>query len=74
MSIIHVLKMHFSIVAEAYSESSRTSTMELFVKIAKGIQVSTIFAESSILDVRLDFEYVSVQFICITSSKIRNLK
>ena len=45
--------------AEVYSESSRTSTMELFAKIVKSFQLLTIFIKSSIFDIRLGFEYAS---------------
>ena len=37
--------------------------MELFVKIAKGFQPFNIFAENSILDDRLRFEYASLFLI-----------
>ena len=33
--------------------------MELFAKIVNGFQLSTIFSERSILDVRLGFKWVS---------------
>ena len=46
-------------IAEVYSEPSQTSTMELFAKIVKGFQVLTIFLKSSILDIRLGFQYGS---------------
>ena len=46
-------------VAEAYSEPSRTSKMQLFAKIVNGFQPLIIFAKSFILDVQLGFEYVS---------------
>ena len=46
-------------IAEVYSEPSRKSTMELFVKIVKCFQFLTILIKSSILDVRLGFEYAS---------------
>ena len=45
--------------AEVYSEPSRTSTMELFAQIVEGFQLLAIFIKSSILDVRLGFEYAS---------------
>ena len=44
---------------EAYSEPSQTSKMELFARIIKGFQLLTIFIKSSILDIRLGFEYAS---------------
>ena len=44
---------------ETYSGPSRTSKMDLFVKIVNSFQLVTIFAKSSILDVQLGFEYVS---------------
>ena len=44
---------------EAYSETSGTSTMEFFAKIVNGFQLLTIFAKSSLLDVRLGSEYAS---------------
>ena len=46
-------------IAEVYSEPSRISTMELFAKIVKGFQLLIIFIKSSILDIRMDFEYAS---------------
>ena len=46
-------------ITEVYSESSQTSTMDLFAKIFKGFQLLTIFIKTSILDIRLDFEYTS---------------
>ena len=46
---------------ETYSEPSRISQMELFAKIVNGFQPLTIFARSSILDVRLGFEYASAE-------------
>ena len=46
-------------IAEVYSEPSRTFTMELFAKIVKGFQLLIIFIKSSILDIRMDFEYAS---------------
>ena len=36
---------------QAYSDPSRTSEMELFTKIIKGLKPLTIFAKNSILDV-----------------------
>ena len=45
---------------EAYSKTSRKSKMELFTKISNGFKLLTIFAKSSILDVRLGSKYVSV--------------
>ena len=45
--------------AEVYLEPIRTFTMELFAKIVKGFQLLTIFIKSSILDIRLGFEYAS---------------
>ena len=47
---------------EAYSNTSRTSKMELFTKISNGFKLLAIFAKSSILDVRLGSKYVSVIF------------
>ena len=44
--------------SEVYSGPSRTSKMELFVKTVNDFGPVTIFAKSSILDVRLGFEYV----------------
>ena len=43
--------------SEAYSEPSRIYQTELFAKIVNGFQQLTIFAKSSILDVRLGSEY-----------------
>ena len=45
--------------AKVYSETSQTSWMELFAKIVKSFQLLTIFIKSSILDIRLGFEYAS---------------
>ena len=47
--------------AEVHSEHSRTSTMELFAQIVKGFRLLTIFIKSSIIDIRLGFEYASEQ-------------
>ena len=44
-------------IAEVYSEPSRTSKMELFAKLVLGFQLITIFIKSSILYIRLGFEY-----------------
>ena len=41
---------------EAYSEPSGTSKMEFFAKIVNGWKPLTIFAKSSILDIRLGSE------------------
>ena len=43
-----------------YSEPSRTPKMEIFVKIISIWKPLTIFAKSSIFDVRLGCEYASV--------------
>ena len=53
-------------IAEAYSELSPTSKMELFAKIANGKKPLTIFAQSTISDVRLGSEYVSTSFLGIS--------
>ena len=50
-------------IPEVYSEHSRTSRMELFVNLVYSQQLLTISAKYSILDVRLDFEYVSASFV-----------
>ena len=42
---------------EAYSESSRASDMELFVKIVNNSRLLTTFAESSFLEVWLGSGY-----------------
>ena len=47
------------LMAEVYSESGRTSTMEIFVKIDQVFQLLTLFITSSILDIQLGFEYAS---------------
>ena len=44
---------------EDYSEPSRTSEIKHVAKIVNGFQPLTIFAECSILDVRLGSEYAS---------------
>ena len=46
-----------TVMQEVYSEPSQTFKMELFVKIVYGLKPLTIYAEGSILDVRLGFEY-----------------
>ena len=46
-------------LSEAYSEHNRTSKMELCPKIVNGFKSSTIFTNSSNLDVRLASEYAS---------------
>ena len=38
-------------IAEVYSEPSRTSTIELFAKTVKGVQLLAIVIKSSILDI-----------------------
>ena len=45
--------------AEVYPEPGQTSMIEPFAKIVKGFQLLTIFIKSSILDIRLGFEYAS---------------
>ena len=45
---------------EAYSELSRISKMDLFMKIIHGWEPFTIFAKTSILDVWLGSEYATV--------------
>ena len=40
-------------------EPNRTSTKYFFVKIFKGFQLLTVFIKSSILQVRLGFEYAA---------------
>ena len=42
-----------------YSEPNETSKMKLFANIVNSVQLLTIFAKSSILDVRLDSEYAT---------------
>ena len=49
----------------AYSETSRTSEMELFEKIVHNFWPFTIFARGSILDVRLGSEYASAWYILL---------
>ena len=44
---------------EAYSEPTRTSKMCFLAKIVNGLESLTIFAKSSISDVRLGSEYGS---------------
>ena len=46
-------------IAEVYSESSQTSKMKLFAKRVNGLQLLTIFAKASILDVRVGFDCAS---------------
>ena len=55
-----------------YSEPSRTSKMELFVITISIWKPLTIFAKSSILDVRLSSEYASV--VKVTSATKQLLK
>ena len=52
-------------IAEAYSELSATSKMELFAKIANGKKPLTIFAKSTISDGKLGSEYVSTSVLGI---------
>ena len=47
----------YTLTSEAYPELSRTSEMELFAKVVNDWKPLTIFAKSSIIDVRLVFEY-----------------
>ena len=47
------------LASEANSESCQTSMMELFAKIVKNEKLFTIFAKSSILDIRQGSEYAS---------------
>ena len=46
----HLCKVTFDI-PEAYLEPSQLPNMELFAKIVKGFQATTIFAKSSISDI-----------------------
>ena len=46
-------------MTEAHSEPNRTSKMELSTKMGNGYKPLAILAQSSILDVRLEFEYAS---------------
>ena len=46
-------------IAEVYSEPCRTSKMELIAKIVKGFQLFTVIIKSSILDIRMCFEWAS---------------
>ena len=48
-----------STVAEAYSESSQTSEMELFAEIVDGINWLIIFSKTFILDVCWDSKCAS---------------
>ena len=59
-------------LAEAYSEPSRTSTMEPFAEIVKDFQLLTIFIKGSILDIQMGCEYASEQraFLSILLLKI----
>ena len=50
--------MH-GMISEAYSEPSRTLKMALFAKNVNDVQPLTIFAESTLLNVRLGSGYVS---------------
>ena len=58
------------ICAEAYSEPSRTSNMELFAKIIKGYLLLTIFVKISTLDVWLGAEYASRIFRSFMNEKV----
>ena len=42
-------------ISEMYSDLSQTSKMEVFAKKCSGFQLLTIFAKSSIVDVRIGF-------------------
>ena len=44
---------------DGYSELRKKSKMELFAKTVRGYRGLTIFVKSSILDVRLGYEYAS---------------
>ena len=55
---------------EAYSEPSRTSNMELFVKIIKDYLLLTIFTKISTLDVWLGAEYASRIFRSFMNEKV----
>ena len=65
--------MHFSheltrIKSEAYLESSPTSRMGLFAKIVKGFEV--LFSQKSyIVDVQLDSDYTSENYVILILSK-----
>ena len=48
-------------LAEAYSEPSQTSKMELCVKLVNSLQPLTLFLKNSILDVWLGCEYASIR-------------
>ena len=50
-----------------YSDSRRTSKMELIAKIVNGLKPLTTFAISSILDVRLGPEYILVWLCTLVS-------
>ena len=47
------------VVLEAYTDPSLISKMESFAKIVDAFQALTIFQKSSILDIRLGYEYAS---------------
>ena len=56
---------------EAYSDPCQTSKMELLVKIFNGIQLLTVFAKSSFLDVWQGSEYICRgEYICHRSEYI----
>ena len=57
--------------AEAYSKPSGPYKMEIFAKIAHGFQPLTIFAKTSLLDVRMSSEYVSD--VILQSLRIKSL-
>ena len=59
INAIAILFVHERLnIPEAYSETSWASKMELFAKIVNNKASFDIFAESSILDVRLGSEYI----------------
>ena len=55
--ILLVIKWDICTAAEAYSEPSHTSKMELFAIIVKGFQPLNSFAKISIIDVWLGSQY-----------------
>ena len=57
MNLSNFFRISLLQIAEAYSETSRTSKMTLFTKIVNGIKPLTTFAKRSILDTRLGSGY-----------------
>ena len=46
---------------EVYLEPSQTCKTDLYLKLAKGFRLLSVFSENSILDVRLSYGYASVE-------------